>query len=65
MACEMNNLPVCQKEQPIVPLSLKPESIVKGSAAITIRMPVASIDIHNGASRETIEAVLTALKIIC
>lgn len=63
LACETENLPVVSKEQPIIPLSIK--QVNKEPAAITIHLPIASIDIHQGASRETVEAVLSALKTIC
>ena len=53
LACENKTLPVAQSEQPIiVPLSLKPSTVA--TVAITIHLPVASIDIHQGASREIV-----------
>ena len=64
MVCQAENLPAVSKEQSIVPLSIKPNTTLAISA-ITIRLPAASIDINNGASRETIEAVLYAVKTIC
>lgn len=63
LACETETLPVVKKEQAIVPLSIKPANMT--SAVITIHMSAASIDIRQGTSRETIEAVLSALKAIC
>ena len=64
LSCENKTLPVAPNEQPIiVPLSLKPSNIA--TAAITIHLPAASIDIHQGASREIIETVLAALRTSC
>lgn len=63
LACETETLPAVSKAQAIVPLSLKPSNVA--SAVITIHLSDASIDIHHGASREAVEAVLAALKTIC
>jgi hypothetical protein len=62
MACESGALATQRNEQPIVPVVFRQ---TKPSAAITIHLPSISVDIHDGASRETIEAVLAALKIVC
>jgi hypothetical protein len=64
MLCQSEALPVISNEQSIVPLSLKPAGTLT-TATITIHLPAASIDIHNDASKEAIEAVLAALKTIC
>lgn len=64
MACEAVELPACSDEQPIVPLAYT-QTRASNSAVITIHLSSASIDIQNGASRATIEAVLAALKSVC
>lgn len=64
MACETAELPALRDEQPIVPLEFK-QSKPSESAVITVHLPSVSIDIQNGASQATIEAVLAALKSIC
>jgi hypothetical protein len=61
-ACESGMLVKQENEQQIVPVTLRQTKI---PAAITIHLPSVSVDIHDGTSRETIEAVLSALKIIC
>lgn len=63
LVCETENLQVVKKEQAIVPLSIKPANVLP--PAITIHLSAASIDIHQGASKETVEAVLAALKALC
>lgn len=62
LACESKSLTTRCNEQPIVPVAFKQ---TKTTAAITIHLPSISVDIQDGASRETIEAVLSALKMIC
>jgi hypothetical protein len=64
IACESKELPACNSEQPIVPLSFT-QTKESSTAAITIHLPSVSIDIQEGASKGTIEAVLAALKNIC
>ena len=64
MACETAELPALRDEQPIVPLEFKP-SKPSERAIITVHLPSVSIDIQNGASQQTIEAVLSALKNLC
>lgn len=61
-ACDTSNLLVTSNEQQIVPLPFKQ---AKTSSAITINMTTVSIEINDGTSRATIEAVLLALKNIC
>lgn len=61
-ACESSELATQRKEQQIVPVAFRQTKI---SAAVTIHLPSISVDIHDGTFRETIEAVLSALKIIC
>lgn len=36
-----------------------------GKAAVLIHLPYATLEVHNGAGRETLEAVLSALKSTC
>lgn len=62
LACEKGSLELQSKEQQIIPLSFRQ---AKASAAITVHMNSVSVDIPDGASKETIAAVLSALKIIC
>ena len=51
-----------QSNQQIFPVALKQTS---QNASITIHFSSISIDIHEGAARDTIETVLSALKSIC
>lgn len=62
LAREPGTLTGQENVQPIVPVALRQ---IKTTAAVTIHLPSISVDIHDGASRETIEAVLAALKTIC
>jgi hypothetical protein len=64
IACESQELPVGSNEQPIVPLSFT-HAKESAAAAITIHLPSVSIDIQDGVSKATIEAVLAALKNVC
>jgi hypothetical protein len=62
LACEAGSLVPQKTEQVIVPV---PFHQTKASAAVTIHISSFCVDIHDGTSRETIEAVLSALKTIC
>jgi hypothetical protein len=62
LTCEAGSLATQKTEQKIVPV---PFHQTKLSAAVTIRLSSICVDIHDGTSRETIEAVLSALKSIC
>lgn len=62
-ACRQESLPSTQGIQQIVPLSF--DRTASSSAAITVHMASVSVDIVNGTSKETIQAVLEALKAIC
>ncbi len=64
MACNAGKLSVHRDEHPIVPLTFT-QTKVSESAVITVHLPSVSIDIQNGASQATIEAVLAALKNVC
>ncbi|MHB1393845.1 MAG: IS66 family insertion sequence element accessory protein TnpA [Clostridia bacterium] len=64
VACEAGELPARRDEQPIVPLTFAQATVSEGTA-ITIHLPSVSIDIKDGTSQTTIEAVLAALKNIC
>lgn len=64
IACESKGSPAYNSNQPIVPLSFT-QTKESSIATITIHLPSVSIDIQEGASRATIEAVLAALKNIC
>lgn len=61
-ACQTGALVSQKAEQQIVPVPFRQ---VKPSAAITIHLSSVCVDIHDGASRETIAAVLSALKTTC
>lgn len=62
IACESTSLLPLENSQQIVPLSL---GHPKSAAAVTIHLSSISVDIHNGASKETIGSVLAVLKSIC
>jgi hypothetical protein len=62
LTCESEALTTRCNEQPIVPVAFRQ---TKTPAVVTIHLPSISVDTHDGASRETIEAVLAALKTIC
>jgi hypothetical protein len=62
IACEAGSLVPQKIEQQIVPVPFRQ---AKASAAVTIHLSSVCVDIHDGTSRETIEAVLSALKTIC
>jgi hypothetical protein len=62
LACEAGQLIPQKMEQQIVPVSFRQ---AETSAAVTIHLSSICVDIHDGTSRETIEAVLSALKTIC
>ncbi len=62
LACEAVSLVPQRNEPQIVPVAFEQ---INASAVITIHLSSVSVDIHDGASRETIEAVLAALKTIC
>lgn len=59
LAFENGSLELQSKEQQIVPVSFRQR------AAVTIHINSVSVDIPDGTSKETITAVLSALKIIC
>lgn len=61
-ACESGSLVPLSNEQHIVPVAFRQ---TKPPTAVTVHLPSVSVDIQDGASRETIEAVLSALKTIC
>lgn len=64
-ACGSFPLPA-QSDKPAVfkPLQLK-QPVSDGKAAILIHLPYATLEVHNGACRETLEAVLATLKSTC
>jgi hypothetical protein len=62
LACESGALVTRRNEQPIVPVALQETN---ATVAVTIHLPSISVDIHDGTSKETIEAVLSALRTIC
>lgn len=62
LACENGSFELQSKEQQIVPVSFRQP---KSCSAVTVHMNSVSVDIPDGTSKETIAAVLSALKIIC
>ena len=62
LACESRSVPTQSEQQSIVPVVFKQ---AKPTSAITIHLASVSVDICEGTSRETIEAVLAALKTVC
>ena len=62
LACESTDVALINKHQ-IVPLAFKHEKAA--AVSVTIHVSSASIDIHEGESKATIETVLSALKNIC
>jgi hypothetical protein len=64
MACESGELMTRSNKQMIVPLKYTSAKASVKTAA-TIHLPTVSVDIYDGASGTTIEAVLSALKNIC
>jgi hypothetical protein len=63
LACEDGTLALQSKDQQIVPISFR--QIKSPASAVTIHMNSISVDISEGTSKETIAAVLSALKTIC
>ena len=61
LICESGSLVPQRKDQQIVPISFNQAK----AAAVTIHLSSVSIDVQDGTSRETVEAVLAALKTIC
>lgn len=64
LACESGQLAAYNNENHVVPVACKPAA-TNVSAAITIHLPSVSIDIRDGASKTTIEDVLSVVKKIC
>lgn len=64
LACESGQLAAYSNENHIVPVECK-SAVTNLPAAITIHLPSVSIDIRDGASKTTIEDVLSVLKKIC
>lgn len=64
--CEQLPLPV---SKPVKPVTFKPLEVQTPvpdmKAAVIVRVGNATIEINNGASKETVEAVLLALKASC
>jgi hypothetical protein len=66
---EIKNLPVAvsdAKEEPVIFKKLEVKTpVLNTQAAVVIHLPSASVEIQNGATQQTVEAVLLALKNIC
>lgn len=64
-ACDSFPVPA-QYDKPAVFKQLQIQQPVSdGKAAVLIHLPYATLEVHNGAGRETLEAVLSALKSTC
>lgn len=59
--CKPDAIQLLQNQQ-IVPVAL---GNMKTATVVTIHLPTVSVDIHDGASKSTIDAVLASLKSIC
>ena len=64
--CRSLPVPAAEPEKPVVFSQLEVKAPVPGvQAAVIIHLPSATLEVHNGADRQTVEAVLLALKTIC
>ena len=64
--CDALPVPVPKSERPVTFKKLEVQSPVPSTqAAVIIHLPSASLEIRNGATQQTVEAVLLALKCIC
>lgn len=73
----LRKLRISSMEQAALPVTVSPEKPVSfqklkvqtpvpdTQAAVIIHLPAATLEIRNGASQQTVEAVLLALKTIC
>ena len=69
----LQNMPEYDSEVPVAQhdgaISFKPLEIegtaLAAGAAVTVRLPNATLEVSRGTDRETIEAVLLALKTVC
>lgn len=65
-AIEKNQLPVVAPESPITFQKVEVQTpLPDRQAAVIIHLPQATLEIQNGASQQTVEAVLLALKALC
>ena len=63
---EQADLPVLQKPEPLTPFSkLQVNTPPQTQVAVVIHLSGATLEIQNGADRQTVEAVLLALKSVC
>ena len=65
--CQSSGMTVtAQSDKPAVFKQLQLQQPVSdGKAAVLIHLPYATLEVHNGAGRETLEAALAALKSTC
>ena len=64
--CDSLPVPIPESKKPVAFKKLEVQSPVPNTqAAIVIHLPSSSLEIQNGASQQTVEAVLLALKNIC
>jgi len=64
--CESFPVPVVKPEKPVEFKKLEVKTPLQNmQAAVIIHLPNASLEINNGATQQTVEAVLFALKNIC
>lgn len=52
-------------EKPVLFKKLEVQTPINTQAAVIIHLPAAALEIHNGATQQTIEAVLLALNCLC
>lgn len=64
--CDSLPIPIKEPDKPVAFKKLEIQSPVPDTqAAVIIHLPTASLEIQNGATQQTVEAVLLALKNIC
>lgn len=64
-ACGSFPLPAQSDKPAVFKLLQLKQPVSDGKAAILIHLPYATLEVHNGACRETLEAVLATLKSTC
>jgi hypothetical protein len=64
--CDSLPIPVEESKMPVSFKKLEVQAPIQNTqAAVVIHLPAASLEIQNGATQQTVEAVLLALKNIC
>lgn len=65
---EIEKIPVAlpdPMEKPVLFKKLEVQTPIHTQAAVIIHLPAASLEIHNGATQQTIETVLLSLNCLC